>query len=219
MDARSKVLDTLKPIKVKQENIDKVLENLGEKISEMVAEKKPGEEESTNSPQVDDNRWKMKVTELGSNEANSIAEPTQDPNLAKLEKTIAEKLNLKSSKLGGGQLKKGGEIKVKIITLEPNGAGINSLDEHDSNSLTELLNSLFESQTDKVKELKTNYDSLYTEENLDELVLVDSNIKDANEKKNTRDVSDFFLSLIGGSDDSMQDGENDNNENEKLIIF
>ena len=129
---------------------------------------------------------------------------------------------MKSSKLGG-QLKKGGEIKVKIITHEPNGAGINSLDEHDSNSLTELLNSLFESQTDKVKELKTNYDSLYTEENLDQLVIVDSNMKDANEKKNekknTRDVSDFFLSLIGGSDDSMQDGENNNNENEKLIIF
>ena len=104
--------------------------------------------------------------------------------------------------------------------LKPNGAGLNSLDEHESNSLTELLSSLFEGPTDKVKELKTNYDSLYTEENLDNLVLL--NKKDSNkEKRSSRDVGDFFLSLIGGGlDDSAQDGEAaDNNENEKLIIF
>lgn len=188
-------------------------------------------EQSKAAEEVDDEDDEMKKNAIrvldsirGETKAdkNKATEIVQDENsesnskLEKLEQIIAQKL-LKSANLGKNL--ENSEIKVKIVTI---GTDSNNLNEDESVRLTEMLTSMLQGQTDKMRSLKSNYDSLYNEDNIDDLIRTQKNEKPTGrlkEKRQPIEANDFFFSLIGKLDDSDQKLSETDTDNEKLIIY
>lgn len=126
----------------------------------------------------------------------------QNEQLKSLEDKIAEKLNKASTT----NLKlKGSQIKIKIITLDPNNQGqIKTLTEEETNGITSLITSLFESDKDyeKLKKSKSNYEFVYDSKNIDKLDIAEN--QNENTSQNSID------------DDELNQNDEDNSD---PIIF
>lgn len=165
------------------------------------------------------------ATQYPTNDLNTeTTTPKHNSKLAELEKVLEEKFA--NSELSKKLPKSGlGEIKVKIITMDANGQEVNDLE---VTRLSSLISSLLQSggrSKKVVKEMKANYDKVYSEEILDDLVVAGE--EEANEKATARNQAeskvetmqndaDLFFSVLNNFG-----GENtgDYEDNEKLIVY
>ena len=117
------------------------------------------------------------------------------------------------------KFKIGKNVKVKIITLGGDAESLKGLNNENSNSIAELLGSLLENRdSDRIKQLKNNYDSLYTENSIDELVHTQKKEKSKTPDR-SRQSSDFLFSIIGELDSGEGEADEESNTADKSILF